>query len=398
MLRGGNRVDTTYVDLEFVPFPPHTGNAIFSSMTCGPDGIMYIGTCYYHSGGAHLLGYHPDTGRMEDLGNMQDVCNEHDPELIFQSKIHTQLCVHSDGKIYFGTHSVERDAEDDVRAKFPKGYLGGHWAVYDPRTKRFRDLGIPVPQKVERTTEKLEYGESLITMNIDPQRATLYAITHPQATFLVYDIASGVTTNLGSIGEFPARSMGVASDGRVYTYNHRNHFLRYDPRKGALETLPLLVPGSVEGDGKQNRPWAMTMDDTHTKIYGHGHACGHLFELVCRPGEDPLLNDLGPAIGEEREGPFDWIHAITIGKDGWVYYATKLDNRLHLARYNPAQRKRDDQGIIRLANAGPKDAPEFGGEAWASAAGADGAIYIGGKTASGDHLTEENTGIMIYHP
>jgi outer membrane protein assembly factor BamB len=391
-------LDSTYADLEFVPFPPHTGNSIYSAMGCGLDGIIYIGTCYYHNGGAHLLGYHPDTGRMEDLGNMQDVCNEHDPELIYQSKIHTQICVHADGKVYFGTHSVERDAEDDVRAKFPKGYLGGHWAVYDPATKRFRDLGIPVPQKVERTSEKLEYGQSLITMNIDRQRATLYAITHPQATFLVYDIASGVTSNLGSIGTMPARAMGVASDGRVYTYNDKNHILRYDPKKGAIETLPMLIPGATSGEEKANWAYSMTIDDTHTKIYGHGRGDGHLFELVCKPGEEPVMNDLGLAIGEDREEPFDWVHAMTMGKDGWVYYATKLDNHLHLAGYNPAQRKRDDLGIIRIAGTASKETPEFGIDGFAAATGSDGAIYIGGKTSTGEYLTEHNTGIMIYHP
>lgn len=388
---------TRYAKVQFVPFPPHTGNAMFSAMACGIDGTIYIGTSYYHGGGAHLLAYRPETGQMEDLGNMQDVCNEHDPELIYQSKVHTQICIADDGKVYFGTHSVEREEAKNLET-FPKGYLGGHWAVYDPGTREFQDLGIPLPKQVERPTEISQYGESLITMGIDPKRKVCYAITHPGAYFLVYDIRTGKTVNKGKIGKFPARSLQVAADDRVYTYGDRGQVLRYDPDTGELEWLPLYIPPPPGGDAEENYSFAMASNEDHTRIYGHGHKSGHLFELVCEPGAEPFVNDLGQAIGEEREGTFDWVHAMTMGKDGKVYYATKLEGKLHLARFDPSARRREDLGVISIAGTEAKEAPELGQDAWASATGADGTIYLGGKAGSTDYMAEENTGIMIYKP
>ena len=82
-------------DAKGYPVPPALGDTVFSALAPGPDGYVYMGACN-SKGPAHLVRLDPKTGKIVDLGNMQDVTGEHDPELIPQSKIHTQLAL--DGK------------------------------------------------------------------------------------------------------------------------------------------------------------------------------------------------------------------------------------------------------------------------------------------------------------
>ena len=63
------------------PVPPAMGQTMFSGLAPAADGYVYMGACN-HKGPAHLVRLDPRTGKVADLGNMQDVTGEHDPELI----------------------------------------------------------------------------------------------------------------------------------------------------------------------------------------------------------------------------------------------------------------------------------------------------------------------------
>src|SRR5690349_3928186 len=85
---------------------------LFNGMGTGHDGVIYSGLCDHRclGDGARLITFAPRTQAMRTVANLQDVCGQRDrPDLNPQSKIHTTILPDRDGRLYFGSHSCERD-------------------------------------------------------------------------------------------------------------------------------------------------------------------------------------------------------------------------------------------------------------------------------------------------
>ena len=54
-----------------------------------------------------LVRLNPGSGTIEQLGVIQEICGETDPELVPQTKVHTQIVVDNRGRLWFGTDSDE---------------------------------------------------------------------------------------------------------------------------------------------------------------------------------------------------------------------------------------------------------------------------------------------------
>ena len=99
--------------------------------------------------------------------------------------------------------------------------------VYDPVSDKVTDLGLALSRN------------GLLTMTIDPHRERLYALTYPQAHFLIYDIQTQKTTDMGQVQNWDAISRTLAVDnlGRVYGCWGQGRIWRYDPDTNAIENL-----------------------------------------------------------------------------------------------------------------------------------------------------------------
>lgn len=319
--RGGLAEETAekFVDLQYRPFPETVSpdkkfNEFFSALVVHPNGKVYFGTCNYHGypkgpfplprSGAHLCSYDPTTDTMEDLADMQAVTGEEQSKAYPQSKIHTQLVVDTDGKIYFGTHSAELYTGLTNNPE-PEIYPGGHWIVHDPVTKKTKDLGLPLPH------------EAIMSVAIDRQRHVVYGITHPSPHFLAYDITTKETANYGLFSMYPTRALIALADGRAYTADDQGRFVRFDPVTRRLEKLPVQIPTHAT-TRKNNLPFRFCLGPDGRKIYGSGWSSGLLFEYDPGNGPNGSVRELGPTYGPD--GKADLLMSPALAPNGKIYY------------------------------------------------------------------------------
>lgn len=372
----------------FHPVPAALGDTMFSALAQGSNGRMYMGTCN-SKGPAHLIRLDPATGHIVDLGDMQEVTGEHDPELIPQSKIHTQLVFDSRGRLWFGTHSEEIYSRKGY-AQWPKGYSGGHLVRYSPGSDRFEDFGIFYPRIAKRPSDITECGLYYISMAIDPANRLLYMVTGDNVFLVVFDMKRHrVLARHPVLTSYPypeswhrghanPRDLEVAADGNVYLFSYEGQLLRYVRERDELERLDVWIPGSDKE--QRNMPYELAIDKTGTHIYGNGALEGTLFELTV--GRKPSIRDLGFAF-EGFDTQRTVVHAITMGADGKVYYAG--DHNVALFVYDPATGTRRCLGRVTASNIEGATMRT----AWAACTAADGSLWfagwvecpdIGGKT------------------
>ena len=375
---------------------PVCGTQMYSALLVGRDGCVYMATCDLRRP-AYLLRLHPRTGRIERLGNMQDVTGEHDPEQIPQSKIHTQLIADSRGRIWFGTHSEEMYnagfGDFDV---YPKGYPGGHIVCFDPRTGQFKDFGILFPRKREFPRSIAECGLYYLSMTRDPRKDILYALLGDKMHIVAFDMAAGKLLDCQPVplpypyrddleprgpGFQQCRDLRVGADGNVYTFSHGGQVIRYRPDAQRVELLDLWVPGGTKA--LMNMPFALATNQDRTKIYGNGYLSGNLFELGVESGREPAIRDLGIP---HQSWPMERaVHGIVMGLDGMLYFIGAGDFRGTGATFyshNPATGQTAFHGFVVFTNLNGA-VPH---KSWAACAAPDGTLWFGGDVypAKGD--------------
>ncbi len=361
---------------------------IYSSMGTSPEGDIYCGICDYsfalelndELNGARFMRYDPVEDKVHNLGDMQDITGQRGRDhACAQSKIHTPILFDQDGKVYFGTHSVERDyAPDKYKGRFTEGYPGGHWITYDPSTGKFEDLGIGVP------------GESLMGLAIDLRREKLYTTTHKSAFLAEYDIPGRTTEVRGSVGNYPTRTMAYLSDEKVYTFDDKGYLLRYDPDSRVIEKFDLRVPNGGT-KATLTSVFALCADPSAERLYGlstlvdeepgkNEFKGGYLFEYTMDPEGSGELKDLGKgsAFEEISTSESELYHAITYGKDGKVYYGAPVKEKpVHLMSYDPKTGERRDHGEMWVESEGAHVLALF-----AACTGNDGRLFWGGLLKS----------------
>lgn len=342
------------------------GDGMWSAMGAGRDGSVYMAVSSMCQLACRLVRLTPGDGRVADVAHVQALCGETDPELLPQTKVHTQLIEDSRGRIWFGTNSDElypADAHDWSAAtgKFVKGYTGGHLICYDPATGASTDLGILFPGESDNPADITECGLYYMTLTSDPRRDVLYFMTGNRIHLGAYDMAAERLLDNrqlpipypfapdawrdGCTGFYHCRDMKVAADGWLYTFTREGQVVRYSDREGRIELTGAWIPG-VDRVGP-NMPYALAINSDRTRIYGGASVTGHLFELVVEPGQAPVVHDLGDS-GVHEQQRLRVVHAITAGHDGMIYYLSAT--RPVLFRFDPTTRCITELGEVRLTN------------------------------------------------
>jgi hypothetical protein len=392
----------------------------FSGMGTGLDGTIYSGLCdhRFQYTGALLIAYHPGTGAVRHLADMQEVCGQrHRYELMGQTKIHTRIAADSDGRIYLGTHSCERDyAPPELKEKLTGGYPGGHWIRYDLDTDLCEDLGIAVA------------GESLMGFALDPRTHRIYATTHTKALLVEFDIASLRTEVIGSVGKYPTRVVERTADGTVYTFDDEGRVVRFDPRSRELRTLDAQLPG-FEGDVNMLTSFCTVVGlDGHT-IYGVSTAFhmeprepmgevvegrkmefrpGYAFAYETQYGSDGQMRRIGPAGGGSNESVSDLQlhHAITLTRNGdAMYVSARGDQPAHLIMID-LEACGSQAGAVATRGEKVIDLGEMWGDgeegyvetALAATTGLDGTVYFGGPRKSDKYVRDHVRWALIMLP
>ena len=267
---------------------------------------VYIGVTNHHNK-IGFYEYHPALSLVKLIGFIHDLC--HLRPFQWQAKIHSKFVFGSDGTVYFTTDGGE--SRQEYLMDHPQGYAGGYFMKWNPSTRQMTNLGMGMPY------------ESLKDIEIDPNTNVLYAITYPQAHFLLYDLDQNDLHDMGRLASAHVpRVLFTDWWGNCYYVDWRQRLVKYERDKGsflfAKDSLPAFegTPGIKIITGIT----AFAKDGKNLIIYFITYGAKI---IAFHPRKDGIgyVEDLG-AVADTGGRP-EWepyVPNLNIGNNGKLYY------------------------------------------------------------------------------
>lgn len=185
-------------------------NQSWFSVRGAPDGAVYTTACDKATNSA-LYRLDPWTDMLRYVGDARSASENVGNWLPSETaeKFHVAPLWYQ-GRVYVGT--ADYSNQDDLFVQ----RRGFHWYAYDALDREFIDLSVNEPFGVAAA------HISIMSSALDEKRGLLYALGSPTAHLYQYNIATGVTTDLGRPPELvrpyynPGRFLWVDGKGRVY--------------------------------------------------------------------------------------------------------------------------------------------------------------------------------------
>ncbi len=227
----------------------------------------------------------------------------------WQAKIHSKIIFGSDGTAYFTTDGGE--SREEYLMDHPQGYVGGFFMKWNPYTNIMTNLGMAMPY------------ESLKDIDIDPKTNLLYAVTYPQAHFLLYDPEKNDLRDLGRLASSHVpRVLFTDWWGNCYYTDWRQRLVKYEKGKGTFvfskNSLPVFegTPGSKIITGIT----AFAKDEGSNTIYIITYGAKI---LAFHPQKEGIgsIEDLG-GVADKGDQP-EWVPYVpnlNLGNNGKLYY------------------------------------------------------------------------------
>ena len=220
--------------------PKAEGNEKFNACWDGalsPDGEFYFtlsseaGMCEH----AKLNRYDYERNEIVDCFKARDLILPNVRKLP-ASKLHTSINFMNDGRVIATTHSTDKAPHHKEWMPFGhhnhvwEGFPGSHILVYDPKTGKSENWGIPVPQ------------ESMYGAKYDPKHNRLYMIGFMRGHVYSYCIDSKKVTDLGKAAELYCYRLSLGADGNIYACTKTGYYFRINTELNKLEDLNFRVP------------------------------------------------------------------------------------------------------------------------------------------------------------
>lgn len=296
------------VNISFIPYPDFPeAHSTWGSIGYNPKfERIYIGVTN-HFDKVGLYEYDPALTEMKLIGFINDLAYLRPFQ--WQGKIHSKFVFGPDGIVYFTTDGGE--SREEYLMDHPQGYSGGFFMKWNPDTRHMTNLGMAMPY------------ESLKDLEIDPETDLLYAITYPQAHFIIYDPSKNEMQDLGRLASSHVpRVLFTDWWGNCYYTDWRQRLVKYEKDKKTLlfdrNSLPAFedTPGSKIITGIT----AYAKDEKNKIIYLITYGAKI---LAFHPLEEGIgcVEDLGGVAdtGDQPEwGPY--VPNLNFGSNGNLYY------------------------------------------------------------------------------
>ena len=203
----------------------------------GPDGVFYftLSSEAGRSDHAKLVRYNREQNKIEDCFYAGDLILPN-PRNLPASKLHTSINFLPDGRVIATTHSTDRAKHHPEWMPFGhhnhvwEGFPGSHILVYDPKTGKSENWGIPVPR------------ESIYGAKYDPKHNRLYMIGFMRGHVYSYDLDTKKVTDLGKAAELYCYRLSLEADGNIYGCTKSGYYCRLNTEINKLEDLNFRVP------------------------------------------------------------------------------------------------------------------------------------------------------------
>jgi len=348
----------------YIPAETTTEESGYFSLCEGRNGKIYIGTAAYGRN-AYLVEFDPATEKMRIVLDVHKLVGLPLTPTGYaaQSKLHTRNFVGPSGKIYVGSKQGYPTAAEKAMIKRGEAipvYRGGYVMVYDPATGLAENLGMPMPleEKSKTAAGEPKEGEGVIDVTADEARGLIYVVTCEEQHWMLYNMKSKRFRELGPIlRDQPNTLVDAQGRGTAITADYR--IARYNPKTDTVSVDPLMVNGQAFGDylgPKRVHPdWRITPDGKTAYLQLLNDLRMFRVDLTGAAGRPVVATDLGNRL--EGVHP-DSRGSISIGPDGRVYSALRVDNKTgfgggylhHLIQHDPKTRSMNDLGVFAVTN------------------------------------------------
>ena len=314
----------------------HSDESGYFSLCEGLDGRIYVGTAKYNEN-AYLVEFDPATERQRIAIDANAVCGLRARGYAAQSKIHTRNFVGPSGRVYVGTKQGYRRQGDT--SQYPGGYL----MVYDPRTGRAENLGMPYP------------GQGVIDVVADEARGLLYIITCEEQHWMLYDVKTRKYRELGPLLT-PYATTLLDRDGGANAITADFRLARYDPATGQVTVRDIEVDGRrwTRANNNSIPTWNLAADGRTAYLILMNDPT--LLEIALDP-RAPVVRATSHGRMIEGKHP-DSRCALSLAPDGRVYAVVRVDNETgfgtgylhHLLCFDPGTKQTEDLGVLAVLN------------------------------------------------
>lgn len=355
------------VTLKYLPakayhIPPETTTeeSGYFSLCEGKNGRIYIGTAAYGRD-SYLVEFDPKTEKMRVVLDTHKLVGLPLEQTGYaaQSKIHTRNFVGPSGKMYLGSKQGYPTAEEKKTGKIAT-YRGGYVMTYDPSTGKAENLGMPMPLGDPRLPVDATEGEGVIDVTADEARGLIYVITCEHQHWMLFDTKHPEKgyRDLGPILRDQPNTL-IDRKGRATAITKDYEIARYDPKTDKVTVVPLLLDGKPFGEaaGKDavHPDWRLAADGRTAYLQLLRDLRMFQVDLDGASAKPVKIKMLGNRL--EGKNP-DSRSAISVGLDGRVYSAVRIDNQTgfgsgylhHFVRYDPRRKNFTDLGIPIVTN------------------------------------------------
>lgn len=355
-----------YVVTKAFHIPPETTTeeSGYFSLCEGRNGKIYVGTAAYGRN-AYLVEFNPATEKLRIVLDVHKLVGLPLTPTGYaaQSKLHTRNFVGPSGKIYVGSKQGYPTAAEYAalkRGETIPTYRGGYVIVYDPATDTAENLGLPMP--IENKPAGAKEGEGVIDVTADEARGLIYVITCEEQHWMLYEVKTRKFRELGPILRDQPNTL-IDAQGRGTAITKDYQVARYNPKTDKVSVDPLLVDGKpfaeVLGTNRVHPDWRITPDGKTAYVQVLNDLRMFRVDLSGKEGKPVVATSLGDRLAGVHP---DSRGSISIGPDGRVYSAIRVDNKTgfgtgylhHLVRHDPKKKKSamEDLGVFTVSNPG----------------------------------------------
>ena len=209
-----------------------------------PDGRVYLAAASEITVGeyAKMVEYRYEDNGFQECFYSRDVILP--PErAITASKFHTSTDIMEDGRIITVTHTTDKAPEHPTWLYLQyfdhiwEGFPGSSIILYDPKTGKAENVGIPVPR------------ESLYGGVYSRKNRCYYAIGYARGHLYEYSFVTKRVTDFGKATEFETFRLHLGPDNNVYGVTKSGTMFKLDTKKRELINLKHQFPAK---NGKPN--------------------------------------------------------------------------------------------------------------------------------------------------
>lgn len=288
-----------------------------------PEGKHYIPCCAEGTFPEYvkLYEYLPESNEMKLLFDLENSITVY-PRTIRPSKFHTSINPMPDGKLIMTTHTTASAPThpcwmpEAYYTHMWEGFMGSNVIIYDPKTGKVEDLGIPVPRDTI-------YGAKYIA-----EKNCLFFITYTRGHAYLYNLDDRSVTDFGQCTEFGSYLIKEASDGNLYFSSRSGDLWRFNTSTMKPEFTGIEIPREDTPACRARNVMAYATTGADGRLYFTMHLGRHFFAY------DPKTNTLQTlayTVPEEmrEDYPDAMVFGMVFDKYGKLWY-TSHTNKLHL--------------------------------------------------------------------